>query len=119
MDEGGGLSGSLPVGSGVPLGSVLGPLLFALYIPDIGQHIAFSNYHVFADDLQIYLSCKPDEIDSATSKINSDIDTICRWAEGRNLNINIGKTKAIMFGSRVYLNNIAMCTYIPLIWKCH
>ena len=88
--------------------SLLGPLLFALYISDIGQHNAFSNYHIFADDLEIYLSCKPDEIDSATSKVNSDIDAICRWAEGRNLNINIGKTKTIMFGSRVYLNNIAM-----------
>ena len=108
MDDGGGLSRSLPVGYGVPQESVLWPLLFALYISDIGQHIAFSNNYVFADDLQIYSSCKPDEIDSATSKINSDIDTISRCAEGRNLNINIGKTKAIMFGSRVYLNNIAM-----------
>ena len=66
----------------------------------------FNNFHIFAADLQIYLSCRPREIESVITKVNIDIISVYRWAENSNLKINIGTDKRTLFGSRVYLNNL-------------
>jgi Reverse transcriptase (RNA-dependent DNA polymerase) len=47
-------SSFLPVTQGVPQGSILGPLLFSVFINDISNAIPFSNDHIYADDVQLY-----------------------------------------------------------------
>ena len=59
LDERGECSDWLATTSGVPQDSVLGPLLFTLFINDICFSLKFSQYMIFADDTQIYLSCLP------------------------------------------------------------
>ena len=44
----------LPIISGVPQGSVLGPLLFLLYINDLQEAVSYSKLNVFADDVALY-----------------------------------------------------------------
>ena len=65
-----------PVVSGVPQGTVLGPLLFSLYINDISADIE-SEIRLFADDCVCYREIKNEE---DTLKLQRDIDRLGRWA---------------------------------------
>ncbi|KAA5553688.1 hypothetical protein F3G54_32510, partial [Pseudomonas aeruginosa] len=69
-------STSKPITRGVPQGSVLGPLLFILYSADIIQCFKNCKYHVYADDVQLYLSFDVGDTPSAVSFINGDLQRI-------------------------------------------
>ncbi|KAJ4428824.1 hypothetical protein ANN_25817 [Periplaneta americana] len=86
--------------SGIPQGSVLGPLLFTIYVSDITSHVKHCNYHLYADDLQCYISSRLDRINDAIDKLNKDIDSIVTWTKKFHLNINPGKTQAIILGHK-------------------
>lgn len=83
--------------SGVPQGSVLGPLLFSLFINDLPPVLKFCSVHLFADDVQIYL-CSDANINIADMqrKINSDLLKVQSWSEKNLLAINPAKTKALL-----------------------
>lgn len=82
--------------SGVPQGSVLGPLLFSLFINDLPSVLEFCSVHLFADDVQIYL-CSDENLNivEMQQKMNSDLFKIQRWSEHNFLPINPSKTKAL------------------------
>jgi Reverse transcriptase (RNA-dependent DNA polymerase) len=60
VNANGQFSGFLPVTQSVSQGSILGPFLFSLFINDISNSILFSNDHIYADDVQLYLSGSED-----------------------------------------------------------
>lgn len=64
--------------AGVPQSSVLGPLLFTLYLFDFGEVLKHSKYNFYADDLQIYIHCEPKDIHNVIVRINEDIASIHR-----------------------------------------
>lgn len=84
--------------SGVPQGSVLGPLLFSLFINDLPMVLKYCSVHLFADDVQIYF-CAQEYIsaDEVSRKINLDLEQILRWSQRNLMPINSSKTKAILF----------------------
>jgi len=91
----------------VPQGSVLGPLLFALYINDISDCLNFCKYHLYADDLQLYFPFKINEYENAISSINSDLLSIINYSHGHNLMLNAEKTQPIFVGSNNYIKRLA------------
>jgi hypothetical protein len=80
--------------SGVPQGSVLGPLLFNIFVNDLCNVIKHSRYLSCADDIKIYcaVSCVTD-----CTLLQSDIDSICGWCVTNCMKLNYDKTKVITF----------------------
>ena len=78
------------VESGVPQGSVLGPLLFLVYINDLERNIK-SNVNFFADDTMLFSIVKDPEI--SANDLNHDLDVIRQWAHQWKLQFNPDPTK--------------------------
>lgn len=100
------LSDSSAMDRGVPQGSILGPLLFILYSSDITQSIKNCKYHLYADDLQIYISFSPGDTSSAVDLINDDLGRIFEWSSTNSLVLNPTKSKYLILGSRKQTENI-------------
>lgn len=108
------LSQQLPVPNGVPQGSILGPLLFTLYINDLADQLLYCDLHLYADDVQIYLNCGLEKFESCVSKFNEDLRRIQNWASANYLSINPTKSKClvirprqsrIIFEPELFINN--------------
>ncbi len=99
-------SGWLNIVHGVPQGSILGPLLFCLMCVDIEKEISFLNYHMYADDTQLYNTSTVDDIDSAIIKHNFDLNKVSTWSQNNYLQLNISKCVTMCIGSKHLLNQL-------------
>jgi hypothetical protein len=83
-----------PNKTGVPQGSILGPLLFLLYINDLPNAIIHKSI-LFADDTTLII--KHDDNMAFNDKINQTLVDVIDWLDSNNLHININKTKLVQF----------------------
>ena len=88
------LSHTLPVVSGVPQGSILGPVLFLIYMNDITSSTRHSQLLIYADDTKCFkhLSSVTDQ-----TYLQEDINAIITWSKSSQLNFNISKCTHISF----------------------
>lgn len=88
-------SESKTINQGVPQGSMLGPLLFILYINDLPNCLNSCHCVLYADDTTITSSDK--SIDGLTSKLDTDLANVVNWCRNNCLYINPEKTKYMIF----------------------
>lgn len=105
-------SGVVDVTSGVPQGSLLGPVLFLVYINDLCGIVRNSGLKLYADDAKIYVridknSTLPDP------NLNTDLENVFRWATEMKLSLALQKTAVLHIGihstvRQYYLHGVAL-----------
>ena len=99
------ISTSLILDFGIPQGSVLGPLLFVLYMNDLPDCLRNCSINMYADDTIIfYTGPNTNEIKRI---LQEDLNRVAQWMENSRLVLNERKTKLMLFGTKPRLNNVS------------
>ena len=101
---------------GVPQGSILGPVVFNLYVNDMRNSIQDCfNCHQYADDTTIYQYCKPKCLQTCILNMNENMNNLETWAGNCNLLLNEKKTKQMVIATcqMSRSHNLGLSTYTP------
>ena len=80
---------------GVPQGSVLGPLLFLIYINDLHISLKYSKIRLFADDTNLLVKSK--SLKQLQKHLNLDLRSLNKWLKANKIHLNASKTELLIF----------------------
>ena len=93
------LSSEVEVRFGVPQGSILGPVLFSIYVADLQSDMKMRGYQ-YADDTTLYCHAKPKDVETLSRTTNESIEQLGTWASNNNLALNSEKTKLMVLSTQ-------------------
>ena len=116
-------SDELPITTGVPQGSILGPLLFIIYINDLSFSSNIFKTISYADDTILYVSLTPTRNPIETNQIKLELSNVSKWLDLNKLSLNVPKTKCMLFHTQKYMakplnickNLISLAFYLTII----
>jgi hypothetical protein len=98
------ISNALHVNTGVPQGSILGPLLFLIFVNDVPSTITHSKISMYADDTTMYVS--GNDVNIISKQLTEDLSAIKVWLDENKLFLNTDKTHVMLIGTGAKLRSV-------------
>ena len=85
----------------MPQGSILGPLLFIIYITDLGEYLTECKINLYADDMALYTGAH--SYIELMLNLRLEMSVVTEWLKANKLTLNVQKSKYVIFGTRAKL----------------